>query len=1049
MSIRGNMVNVPADVNNTVKNLPRTLNDSETIQVQLKRKKEYQHYVACSSIRPNKCLDAVRWLITHSQIYRDEGITLNENWIQDYNVELDKNNDNRDTDMNCESVTDDSQMSDLHGPSERNTTVSQSNEENTISNNNESDVIDHWTEVADFDTRPVGNMDTLLHPIDFREIDRVLVYAPGEGKSPVSVFQDKYAEFLAFPTIYCGQSRQNNNARKLALHYSSICKWELRNVDRRVAMNVANIFFKLKKLQIKQIQDKVSLSVRKCKFEGKKLTAGDVLKPGGVDNILKLNEGYKVLRSLRGSPPYWEKAKRDIFAMIRQLGLPTFFCSLSAAETKWHSLLHTLGTLVHNRNYSEEEITNMTWQKKCELIKSDPVTCARYFDYRIQQFFIIILKSSSSPVGEIIDFFYRVEFQQRGSPHIHMLLWIKNAPSYPKSSKEVVTEFIDSCITCQYEDDLKTLINYQLHRHAQTCRKKGKDTCRFGFPIPPMKSTEILEPLPEEEKTMELKVLNSEIVNALQKMKLGDDISFEQFLEMLNVDYENYLKAIRVTLTTTKVSLKRQPSEIRINPYNKTMLQAWEANLDIQFILDPYACASYIVSYISKGQRGMSNLLHDAVKQAKEDNDNIRQQVRKVGNKFLTHVELSAQEAVYIVLQMPLRRSSRSFVYINTNEEDERTHLLKDLEKLKDLRETSTDIVADNHMKRYTRRPKKLESCTLAKFFAWYEVQFREKEDKKATENIMEELPEVDYKENLDDDGPETLEEESDEEISSSVENIIEMKNGIILRRRKKAKIIQYRGFNKSHDSENYYREQLMLYVPWRNEKKDIISNYISYESRYGDLLPQIEKERKLYTNDVTLEELGDTIEENDTWDDVAPNTVHNDNQDSAIGSIQSQLFSCFNPGKSSVSYDIGMDLGNSRKQIGEHDILPNVVKEEEYQNMVQNLNEKQKEFFYHILHWFKEKDDCLYCFLSGGAGVGKSVVTTTIYHGLMRYYNSQPGGDPDTIKILLCAPTGKAAYNIKGSTIHSTFCIPIGQGFSYKPLDSQQLSIMRVNIFI
>ena len=34
--------------------------------------------------------------------------------------------------------------------------------------------------------------------------------------------------------------------------------------------------------------------------------------------------------------------------------------------------------------------------------------------------------------------------------------------------------------------------------------------------------------------------------------------------------------------------------------------------MDIQFVLDVHACAMYIVSYISKGQRGMSELLRAA-----------------------------------------------------------------------------------------------------------------------------------------------------------------------------------------------------------------------------------------------------------------------------------------------------------------------------------------------------------------------------------------------------------------------------------------------------
>lgn len=43
--------------------------------------------------------------------------------------------------------------------------------------------------------------------------------------------------------------------------------------------------------------------------------------------------GYRVLRTLRGSPAYWECAKKDVFAMIRQLGKPKRFCSFSAAES--------------------------------------------------------------------------------------------------------------------------------------------------------------------------------------------------------------------------------------------------------------------------------------------------------------------------------------------------------------------------------------------------------------------------------------------------------------------------------------------------------------------------------------------------------------------------------------------------------------------------------------------------------------------------------------------------------------------------------------------
>ena len=114
----------------------------------------------------------------------------------------------------------------------------------------------------------VIDMDTMLddyEPIipqpDEPLIPQELTFAPGEGQIPVSVFKDKNAEYLAFPTISCGQKRPDNCDRVHKVHYSDICKYELRCVDRRVASNVPNLFFKVKRLQIKQVCDKVTLAL--------------------------------------------------------------------------------------------------------------------------------------------------------------------------------------------------------------------------------------------------------------------------------------------------------------------------------------------------------------------------------------------------------------------------------------------------------------------------------------------------------------------------------------------------------------------------------------------------------------------------------------------------------------------------------------------------------------------------------------------------------------------------------------------------------------------
>ena len=72
-----------------------------------------------------------------------------------------------------------------------------------------------------------------------------------------------------------------------------------------------------------------------------------------------------------------------------------------------------------------------------------------------------------------------------------------------------------------------------------------------------------------------------------------DDLS-----DLVNLQRHKHSK---LSLEHTTLLLKRSPSEIRINCYNPRLLKAWQANMDIQFVLDPYTCAVYILSYITKG----------------------------------------------------------------------------------------------------------------------------------------------------------------------------------------------------------------------------------------------------------------------------------------------------------------------------------------------------------------------------------------------------------------------------------------------------------------
>jgi len=99
---------------------------------------------------------------------------------------------------------------------------------------------------------------------------------------------------------------------------------------------------------------------------------------------------------------------------------------------------------------------------------------------------------------------------------------------------------------------------------------------------------------------------------------------------------------------------------------------------------------------------------------------------------------------------------------------------------------------------------------------------------------------------------------------------------------------------------------------------------------------------------------------------------------------------------------------------------------------------------FYHVLNSVKTDKLPLRLFLSGGAGVSKSTVTGAFYEVLIRYSNTLPENDPDDISVVKVAPTGKAAFNIRGNTLHSAFKIPANRGFNYCTLDRDRLNTIR-----
>lgn len=104
-----------------------------------------------------------------------------------------------------------------------------------------------------------------------------------------------------------------------------------------------------------------------------------------MDKILESHIGFCDLEKLRASPHYFEGSRKILFAMIRQLGPPNFSITLTSAERLWTPLIEALYKL----NAAILNLPDLNCSESihiAKLIRSDPVTCALYYNQQTKGF---------------------------------------------------------------------------------------------------------------------------------------------------------------------------------------------------------------------------------------------------------------------------------------------------------------------------------------------------------------------------------------------------------------------------------------------------------------------------------------------------------------------------------------------------------------------------------------------------------------------------------------------------------------------------------------
>ena len=266
--------------------------------------------------------------------------------------------------------------------------------------------------------------------------------------------------------------------------------------------------------------------------------------------LLRNNSAFTAFKTIRGTAMYYEDVKKRLMAFIRQKGPPTLFNTFSSAEFDWNELVLKIYETKMKKKYSIEFIEKQTSAWKNKIISENVVQSTLHFAKRTDKLMSYL---SKIPIFEhegvkysVSSYFYRVEFQARGAPHLHCMFWLEgeNGELPPKlyddndvdANASSISQFAQSCISGSHKDiacsscsstpcdncsSLQNLVkHYQTHSHKTTCLKKNKvvhikskeghgkfdgltegddlqiKTCRFDFPKNPLDETLFLPSLP-------------------------------------------------------------------------------------------------------------------------------------------------------------------------------------------------------------------------------------------------------------------------------------------------------------------------------------------------------------------------------------------------------------------------------------------------------------------------------------------------------------------------------------------------------------------------
>lgn len=655
---RGNCISFWNQICSTVSKLPRPVSKCGVIYLRSNSQR-----LGVYEIRPNYIRAALYWLIKNNPLYST--VEIDEELLQ----QLQEANNLPELIIEEEDVDKD--------------TITSVCEQDSI-NNGESLNISRQTENAineDIEIQclnelegnciesfemPTSNLDTQT------ESDRIVDALLNQTTMPVETsaapelnitmneYTNRHLMQQCFPSLFPdglgGYNPVDNEDRMYSCHLAEYCAHLMMWHDRRFVIHPTFKFFCLNIIQRRQVD---GLTKRAFNPDTNLPARGD--DDDTIKQILRQLKPY--FKTIRGSGLYWSNVRSELFAMLGSEAMPerwpTFFFTFSAADTIWPDFFRACNPML-----SIEEASNLPSDERNRYLNQYPDMAVRHFYRRFIAFMTHIILGKSKPIGHVVDYFWRVEFQKRGSPHIHGLLWIKDAPDVNELSK-----------TDEGRLKLAEFVDQNIHTRIKTLEELQDCECDFCLNERNNNSNpDILTRQPPSNVDYDDCDLRR-VVNRVQqhicfptsscRLKNGScRFSFpKQLRETTIIEIDQVSEGVK----RLQVHCKR--NNPYINNFNSILIVRWRANMDLKLIGNAYGAAEYTAAYVSKSEPDTSrfrNAIRNALGRT-NDSSNPYTTLRRVANATIAVREVSAQEAMWILLPgLMMTNKTRAVVKVKT-----------------------------------------------------------------------------------------------------------------------------------------------------------------------------------------------------------------------------------------------------------------------------------------------------------------------------------------------------------------------------------------------